>query len=81
MQTETQQVPQEKELYLFDSNKCGKKMKISAEKLDCTNTGGKSTAQTETGFGNKGTRFVHFKVLDTDKDGDVTDYIGIGQQI
>ena len=83
MQTEPQQAPKEKPTYLFDSNKCGGRMKISGEKLNCTNTTGLgcSTVQTSTGFDMKGTSSVHFQVHGTDKDGDVTGFIGIGQQM
>ena len=83
MQTEPQQAPKEKPTYLFDSNKCGKWMKISSEKLNCTNTTGIGlpTVQTSTGFDMKGTSSVHFQVHGTDKNGNVVGIIGIGQQM
>ena len=58
-------------------------MKISAEKLNCTNTTGIGlpTVQTSTGFDMKGTSSVHFQVLDTHENGAVYGCIGIGQQM
>ena len=80
MQTLAEEFPLE-ENHLFDIQKCGERITISPEKLNCTKTtDGWSLVQTERPIKKEGKSSFHLKVKDTYKDGNVYAFIMIAPQ-